>query len=93
MEESFLISALSLFAGVSLLPAGFLVLRDRDIPIDRQHHVTGPPAILMGFVLLCLGAMFALNAVAQDGMLLLVLIGLVVVFPLAIIQIDKRFKS
>lgn len=93
MEEEFLISALSLFAGASLLPAGFLILRDRKIPIDRQHTVQGAMAVIIAFVLLCLGAMFLLNAVAQDALLLIALIGLLLVLPFGLIGIDKRRQS
>lgn len=93
MEETFLISAMSLFAGASLVPAGFLILRDRDIPINRQHHVKGGMATLMGFVLLCIGAMFLLNTVAQDTILLLVLVGLLIILPLGIIWVDKQVNQ
>jgi len=90
VEEEFLISALSLFAGASLLPAGFLILRDRKIPIDRQHTVQGAMAVIIAFVLLCLGAMFLLNAVAQDVMLLIILVALLMGLPFGLVAIDKR---
>jgi len=92
MEAAILISALSLFAGVSLLPAAFLILRHRDIQINPQHHIRGGLAVLMAWVLLGLGVMFLLNAVAQDVGLLLALLALLVVLPLAIIQFD-RFRQ
>lgn len=92
MENGFIISALSLFAGISLLPAGFLILRDRKIPVDRQHTVTGSLSVLIAFVLLGLGAMFAFNTVAQDAVLLGVLIILLIVLPLSLVELDKRLK-
>ncbi len=93
VEEGFLISALSLFSGASLLPASLLILRDRVIPIDRQHRIEGGLAILMGFVLMSLGAMFLLNTVAQDRGLLIALVILLVVLPYGIIVFDKRRGS
>ncbi|GEM_PF-3473759 len=91
METDFIVSALSLFAGVSSLPAGFVILRDRKIPVDRQHTVTGGMSVLIAFVLLCLGAMFALNTVAQDMVLLVVLLAILVVVPFGLIELDKRW--
>jgi len=90
MEESIIISALSLFAGASLVPAGFLIIRDRKIPVDQQHTVQGGMAILIAFILLCLGAMFLLNTVAQDTALLIVLLILLVALPFGLIELDKK---
>ena len=90
MEAAILISALSLFAGVSLIPAVFLILRERRIALDPQHHIQGGRAVLMALALLGLAVMFLLNAVAQDGPLLLARTALLVTVPLAIVQIDRR---
>ena len=93
MDTSFLVSALSLFAGATILPAGLLLLRDRDIPIDRQHHVTGGLAVLIAVVLMATGMTFLLDVIAQDVGLLLLTFVLVVAIPLAIIQFDKMRKK
>lgn len=93
MDESALISALSLFAGVSLMPAVFLILRDKAIPLDRQYRMEGGAAILMAFILLALAVLFLLNALAQDLALLLALIAGLVLLPLLLIQLDKRRRA
>lgn len=93
MTESIIISALSLFTGVSLLPAGFLILRNRAIPIDRQHTVHGTMAIVIALLLLCLGAMFILNVVAQDMKLLIGLLIILFILPLSLTEIDKRLQQ
>lgn len=90
MDESALISALSLFAGVSLMPAVFLILRDKEIALDRDQRIQGGAATVMAFILLALAVLFALNAVAQDLALFVAsLLGLIVL-PLLVIIIDKR---
>ena len=90
MDETFLISALSLFAGASLMPAGFLILRNREIAVDRHYRVKGGMALVIAFFLISISAMFLLNTVAQDGLFLLALIGLVMIVPFALIEVDKR---
>lgn len=92
MTEGIIISALSLFTGVSLLPAGFLILRNRAIPIDRQHTIRGTMAIVIALLLLCLGAMFILNVVAQEMDLLIGLLIILFVVPLSLTEIDKRLQ-
>lgn len=92
MDSTFLISALSLFAGAAILPAGILLLRDRDIPIDRQHHVRGIFALIIALVLIGTGILFLLNVIAQDVGILLLAVGLVVILPLTLIQVDKMRK-
>ena len=89
MGEEILISALSLFAGIGLMPAVFLILRDHEVPLATDHSLKGNMAILLALVLLSLGALFLLNSVAQDLPLLLVLTALLVLIPLAIIGVDK----
>ena len=93
MGEEILISALSLFAGISLMPAAFLILRDKEVPLARDHTLKGNLAITLAFILLSLGVVFLLNVIAQDFALFLVLIALLVFLPLAIIRIDKWRKA
>ncbi len=90
MEAEILISALSLFAGASLMPAAFIILRDKEVPLDRHWRLRGGAALVMAMALLGLAVMFLLNAVAQDARLLLALLALLVALPLLIIAIDKR---
>ncbi len=73
MDESALISAMSLFAGVSLMPAVYLILRDKEIPLERNYRIKGGAAVTLALILLSLAVMFLLNAVAQDLALLLAL--------------------
>ena len=89
MEAEVLVSALSLFAGISLMPAAFLILRDREVPLSPNHSIKGAMATALALVLLCLGALFLLNTVAQDGPFFLALVALLALLPLAIIRIDK----
>lgn len=93
MDETFLISALSLFAGASLMPAGFLIMRNREIAVDRHYRVKGGMALVIAFFLIVMSTLFLLNTVAQDGLFLLVLIGLVMIVPFALIEVDKRLHS
>ncbi len=93
MEASALISALSLFAGVSLMPAVFLILRDKEIPLERNYRIKGGAALLLAFVLLALAVLFLLNVIAQDLPLLIASVIGLVVLPLLIIRLDKRRQS
>ena len=93
MDESILISAMSLFAGVSLMPAVSLILRDKEIPLERNYRLTGGTTTMMALLLLALSAIFLLNAVAQDLHLLLALIAVLVALPLLIIRLDKCRRS
>lgn len=93
MEESALISAISLFAGVGLMPAVFLILRDKEIPLEPNVRMRGGAAIVLAFILLALAVLFLLNALAQDLSLLIAsAIGLIAL-PLLVIQLDKRRRS
>jgi type IV secretory pathway VirB3-like protein len=87
MDSSFLISALSLFAGVSILPAGLLLLREREIALNRQQRIKGVPALLIALVLMTTGILFLLNVIAQEVAVLLLSLVAVVLIPLAIIQL------
>lgn len=89
MGEEFLISALSLFAGIGLMPAAFLILRDREVPLSRDYSIKGTMAIVLALVLLSLATVFLLNVVAQDLPLFLALLILLLLTPLAIIRFDK----
>lgn len=93
MEASALISALSLFAGVSLMPAVFLILRDKEIPLERNYRIKGGAALLLAFVLLALAVLFLLNVIAQDLPLLIASVIGLVVLPLLVIRLDKRRQS
>ncbi len=93
MEASALISAMSLFAGVSLMPAVFLILRDKEIPLERNYRIKGGAALLLAFVLLALAVLFLLNVIAQDLPLLIASVIGLVVLPLLIIRLDKRRQS
>ena len=60
METGLLITALSLFAGLSLMPAVFLILREKEIRLDPRRSIRGGRAIALAFLLLglatlCLG--------------------------------------
>ena len=93
MGEEILISALSLFAGISLMPAAFLILRDKEAPLASDHTLKGNLAMTLAFILLSLGVVFLLNVIAQDLPLFLALIALLALLPLAIIRIDKWRKA
>lgn len=93
MEASALISAMSLFAGVSLMPAVFLILRDKEIPLERNYRIKGGAALLLAFVLLALAVLFLLNVIAQDLPLLIASVIGLVVLPLLVIRLDKRRQS
>ncbi len=93
MGEETLISALSLFAGISLMPAAFLIMRDKEVPLSSDHTLKGNPAITLAFTLLSLGVVFLLNVIAQDLPLFLALIALLVLLPLTIVRIDNWRKS
>ncbi len=93
MDESALVSAISLFAGVSLMPAVFLILRDKEVPLDRHYRLKGGAAILLALILLALALVFALNVFAQDlSLLIAAAIGLIAL-PLLVIAIDKGRHS
>ncbi len=93
MDERALISAMSLFAGVSLLPAVFLILRDKEIPLERNFRIKGKAAIGLAFVLLALAVLFLLNTVAQDLPLFIAAVLGLIVLPLMLIQFDKWRSS
>ena len=85
-----MISALSLFAGVSLMPAVFLILRDKEVPFDRNYRVRGGGALLLAFILLALAVLFLLNVIAQDLALLVATVIALVALPTLLTLIDKR---
>ncbi len=93
MDESVLISALSLFAGVSLMPAVFLILRDKEIPLDRSYRITGGMAIALALILLALAVLFVLNVLAQDLPLFIALVLGLIALALLLIGLDKRRQS
>ncbi len=93
MDENALISAISLFAGVSLMPAVFLILRDKEIPLERNYRIKGGAAMLLAFFLLALAVLFLLNVIAQDLPLLIASVIGLVVLPLLLIGLDKRRQS
>ena len=93
MDARVLVSALSLFAGVSLLPAVFLILRDKAIPLERNYRIEGGAATLLAFVLLTLAVLFLLNVVAQDVSLLIATVLALIILPLLLIRVDKRRKT
>ena len=93
MDGRALIAALSLFAGLSLMPAVFVILRDKQIPLDARRPVTGVGAVLAAAILLALALLYLLNVVAQDLALLagatLALLGL----PPLLILLGRRRKA
>ena len=89
MDAEILVSALSLFAGISLMPAVFLILRDHEVPLSQNHSIKGRLATVLALGLLGIGALFLLNTVAQDVTLLIVLVALLALLPLAVIRIDR----
>ena len=93
MEERALIAAISLFAGVSLMPAVFLILRDKKIPLERNAPITGGAAIALAFILLALALLFLLNTLAHDLSLLIASVIALVALPPLVIHIDKRRRS
>ncbi len=93
MEGAALISALSLFAGFSLLPAVFLILREKEIPLDAHQRVTGGAAIVVAVMLLALAILFLLNAFAQDLALLLACAFGLAALPMLVIVADRRRKT
>ncbi len=93
MDGNILISAISLFAGVSLLPAVFFLLRDKEVTLERDYRFKGKMAILMALLLAVLAGLFVINVVAQDLALLLVSVALLVLLPMFLIRVDKKRRA
>ena len=89
MDWRILISAFSLFAGASLMPAVFLILREKQIPLDAHNRVQGGAALLIAFILLALSVLFLLNAFAQDLPLFAAALFGLFALPLLVILLDR----
>ena len=93
MDGRALIAALSLFAGLSLMPAVFVILRDKQIPLDARRRVTGAGAVLAAAILLALALLYLLNVVAQDLALLAGATLALLALPPLLILLGRRRKA
>ena len=93
MDGRALIAALSLFAGLSLMPAVFVILRDKQIPLDARRRVTGAGAVLAAAIMLALALLYLLNVVAQDLALLAGATLALLALPPLLILLGRRRKA